>query len=40
MDQRRLSEHDAYAALRKRAMDQGLRIVDVARQLLDASPQS
>ena len=40
MDERKLSEHDAYAALRKRAMNQGLRIVDVARQLLDASPQS
>ncbi|AOK62168.1 histidine kinase [Burkholderia ubonensis] len=39
MDRRHLSEHDAYAMLRKRAMDQGIRIVDVARQLLAADPQ-
>ncbi|AOJ78286.1 ANTAR domain-containing response regulator [Burkholderia ubonensis] len=39
MDRRRLSEHDAYAMLRKRAMDQGIRIVDAARQLLDAPSQ-
>ncbi|OMG73026.1 ANTAR domain-containing response regulator [Burkholderia ubonensis] len=39
MDRRHLSEHDAYAMLRKRAMDQGIRIVDAARQLLAAEPQ-
>ncbi|KVD04736.1 ANTAR domain-containing response regulator [Burkholderia ubonensis] len=39
MDRRHLSEHDAYAMLRKRAMDQGIRIVDAARQLLAADPQ-
>ncbi len=39
MDRRKLSEHDAYAALRKRAMDQGIRIVDAARQVLATSTQ-
>ncbi|KVC80598.1 ANTAR domain-containing response regulator [Burkholderia ubonensis] len=39
MDRRHLSEHDAYAMLRKRAMDQGIRIVDAARQMLAADPQ-
>ncbi|AOI73487.1 histidine kinase [Burkholderia ubonensis] len=39
MDRRHLSEHDAYAMLRKRAMDQGIRIVDAARQVLAADPQ-
>ncbi|AYZ62258.1 ANTAR domain-containing protein [Burkholderia multivorans] len=39
MDRRQLSEHDAYAMLRKRAMDQGIRIVDAARQVLAADPQ-
>ncbi|WP_431825103.1 ANTAR domain-containing response regulator [Burkholderia sp. F1] len=39
MDRRHLSEHDAYATLRKRAMDQGIRIVDAARQVLAADPQ-
>ncbi|KVD03417.1 histidine kinase [Burkholderia ubonensis] len=39
MDRRHLSEHNAYAMLRKRAMDQGIRIVDAARQVLAADPQ-
>lgn len=39
MDCRNLSEHDAYATLRKRAMDQGIRIVDAARQVLAAHTQ-
>ncbi|KVC51578.1 histidine kinase [Burkholderia ubonensis] len=39
MDRRHLSEHDAYAMLRKRAMDQGIRIVAAARQVLAADPQ-
>lgn len=39
MDRRKLSEHDAYATLRKRAMDQGIRIVDAARQVLATDPQ-
>ncbi|KUZ64856.1 histidine kinase [Burkholderia ubonensis] len=39
IDRRHLSEHDAYAMLRKRAMDQGIRIVDAARQVLAADPQ-
>lgn len=37
MDARRLSEQDAYAALRRRAMNQGIRIVEAARQILAAS---
>ena len=39
MDRRKLSEHDAYALLRKRAMDQGIRIVDAARQVLASALQ-
>jgi response regulator NasT len=39
MDRRQLSEHDAYAMLRKRAMDQGIRIVDAARQVLATQTQ-
>jgi response regulator NasT len=34
MDNRKLSEQDAYASLRRRAMDQGIRLAEVARQLL------
>ena len=34
MRERQLSESEAYAALRKTAMDQGLSIEDVARRLL------
>ncbi|GAB7539987.1 ANTAR domain-containing response regulator [Burkholderia sp. 22PA0099] len=37
METRRLSEHDAYATLRRSAMDQGIKIVEAARQLLVAS---
>ncbi|MBN3792816.1 ANTAR domain-containing protein [Burkholderia sp. Ac-20353] len=39
MERRKLSEPDAYAALRKRAMDQGIRIVDAARQMLAGDSQ-
>ncbi|MGU7770560.1 ANTAR domain-containing response regulator [Burkholderia sp. MR1-5-21] len=39
MDHRKLSEPDAYAALRKRAMDRGIRIVDAAREVLAGDPQ-
>ncbi len=35
MDRRRLSEQEAYACPRRSAMDQGIRIVDAARRLLD-----
>jgi len=36
MDRNQLSEQAAYAMLRKRAMDQGIRIADAARRLLAA----
>ncbi|PLZ03909.1 response regulator [Burkholderia sp. WAC0059] len=39
MTRRRLSEHDAYATLRKQAMDHGMKIADVARRLLSAADQ-
>ena len=32
-----LSEHDAYARLRKTAMDKGLRLAEVAQRLIDVS---
>jgi response regulator NasT len=34
MDRRKMSEQEAYATLRKRAMDQGMKLADVARQLV------
>lgn len=34
MDRRKISEQEAYAILRKRAMDQGEKLVEVARQLV------
>ncbi|SOE92815.1 response regulator receiver and ANTAR domain protein [Burkholderia sp. D7] len=34
MDRRKLSEPEAYAMLRKRAMDQGMKLAEVARQLV------
>jgi two-component system, response regulator / RNA-binding antiterminator len=34
MDRRHMSEPQAYAALRKRAMDQGMKLAEVARQLV------
>jgi response regulator NasT len=34
MDRRKMSEQDAYATLRRRAMDQGMKVVEVARQLV------
>lgn len=37
MDKRRLSENDAYQALRRQAMREGLRIADLARQLIQAA---
>lgn len=40
MDRRKLSEQDAYATLRRSAMDQGIRIVEAARRLLAAHSQS
>jgi len=37
MDRRKMSEQDAYATLRKRAMDQGVKLVEVARQLISVA---
>lgn len=37
MDRRKLSEPDAYVTLRKSAMDQGLKVAEVARQLVSMS---
>ncbi|MDR5739697.1 MULTISPECIES: ANTAR domain-containing protein [unclassified Caballeronia] len=34
MERRGLSENDAYATLRKRAMDQGVKVAEIARRLL------
>jgi response regulator NasT len=34
MDRRKMSEQEAYATLRKRAMDQGIKVAEVARQLV------
>ena len=34
MERRKLSEPEAYAMLRKRAMDQGMKLAEVARQLV------
>jgi response regulator NasT len=40
MERGKLSEHDAYAALRKRAMDAGVRLAEIARRVLDAADSS
>jgi response regulator NasT len=40
MERGKLSEHDAYAALRKRAMDAGVRLAEIARRLVDAADSS
>ena len=37
MQRHGLSEHDAYARLRKLAMDKGLRLADVAQRVLDVA---
>jgi two-component system, response regulator / RNA-binding antiterminator len=34
MDRRKMSEQQAYATLRKRAMDEGLKVGEIARQLV------
>ncbi|HEV7832026.1 MAG TPA: ANTAR domain-containing protein [Caballeronia sp.] len=34
MDRRKMSEPEAYAMLRKRAMDEGMKLAEVARQLV------
>lgn len=40
MERGKLSEQDAYATLRKRAMDAGVRLADIARRVLDAADSS
>lgn len=40
MERGKLSEHDAYATLRKRAMDAGVRLAEIARRVIDASDSS
>lgn len=40
MERGKLSEHDAYATLRKRAMDAGVRLADIARRVVDAADSS
>jgi response regulator NasT len=40
MERGKVSEHDAYATLRKRAMDAGVRLADIARRVLDAADSS
>jgi response regulator NasT len=40
MERGKLSEHEAYATLRKRAMDAGVRLADIARRVLDAADSS
>ncbi|WP_175941369.1 MULTISPECIES: ANTAR domain-containing protein [unclassified Caballeronia] len=37
MERRGMSENDAYATLRKRAMDQGVKVAEIARQLLSVA---
>ncbi|RKP44654.1 ANTAR domain-containing response regulator [Trinickia fusca] len=37
MERGKLSEHDAYATLRKRAMDAGVRLAEIARRVVDAA---
>jgi response regulator NasT len=37
MKRQRLSEEEAYARLRKTAMDKGLKIADLAQRMLDAA---
>lgn len=36
MDRRKMTEQAAYATLRKRAMDQGVKMAEAARQIVDA----
>ncbi|MDR5856672.1 ANTAR domain-containing protein [Caballeronia sp. LZ062] len=37
MERRGMSENDAYATLRKRAMDQGMKVAEIARQLVSVA---
>ncbi|PMS31667.1 response regulator receiver and ANTAR domain protein [Trinickia symbiotica] len=40
MERGKMSEHEAYATLRKRAMDAGVRLAEIARRLVDAADSS
>jgi two-component system, response regulator / RNA-binding antiterminator len=40
MDRGKMSEHDAYATLRKRAMDAGERLAEIARRVIDTAGSS
>lgn len=40
MERGKLSEHDAYASLRKRAMDAGVRLAEIARRVLESADSS
>jgi response regulator NasT len=40
MERGKLSENDAYATLRKRAMDAGVRLADIARRVIEAADAS
>ena len=40
MERGKLSENDAYATLRKRAMDAGVKLAEIARRLVDAADSS
>ena len=40
MERGKLSEHDAYATLRKRAMDAGVRLAEIARRVIEATDSS
>ncbi|MBU6488002.1 MAG: ANTAR domain-containing protein, partial [Burkholderiales bacterium] len=37
MERSRLSENDAYATLRRRAMDAGVRLAEIARRVIEAA---
>jgi response regulator NasT len=37
MERRKMSEHEAYAMLRKSAMDQGVKLAEIARRLVEMS---
>ncbi|MGN6231148.1 MAG: ANTAR domain-containing response regulator [Trinickia sp.] len=40
MERGKLSEQDAYATLRKRAMDAGVRLAEIARRVIEATDSS
>ncbi|HTI17139.1 MAG TPA: ANTAR domain-containing protein [Trinickia sp.] len=40
MERGRISEHEAYAMLRKRAMDGGVRLAEIARRIVEAADSS